>query len=583
MSIEMQTEERAAKTERAWRTSGKGAARRAHGVHVLRLEGSFAEMGEQHGALLAREIAEGPIPYYRAHFQKLVGRSSLGPLSPLVWRTLQTLVGRRVQKNVPEFARQTLAGLARGAGMDERAILDGATMPDALLWLAARVMDARDPGPAVSHRLALGLGCTSAVAWGGATRDGKLLHARNFDYHGVGCWPSSAAVIFHRPDGGLRYVSVAAAGVPMGGITAMNEAGLSLTVHQHMFTDRARLGGTPIGTVGDIVMREAQSLDDAEQILAAHRPIGCWTYVVTDAKRREVLSWEENPDRQVAKRMSREETFGYANVYLDPALGATEVNMYGSYWRHNQARHARANELLAARRGALDAQAMADILADPGRGECRISEAIAMVMTVGSVVFSPEDGVVWVGIGPGRGNRAPTSGGAFVPFSLRAQDVDEGTRELSTETRESPEAREAYEHYRRAYVLYLDRHDVKAARDEMVAAVALAPREALYHFLVGLTSLELGEGAAARAALDRALALGHAHEQRRAAFHHWRGRASAVRGGDEGAQQHWRWSLGLRADAPVHAAARRDLRRGFTRERAAKISVDFSMADVAMP
>ena len=49
-------------------------------------------------------------------------------------------------------------------------------------------------GPAVAHRVALGLGCTSAIAWDDATADGKLPHARNFDYHGVSCWPDTASV-----------------------------------------------------------------------------------------------------------------------------------------------------------------------------------------------------------------------------------------------------------------------------------------------------------------------------------------------------------------------------------------------------
>src|SRR5690606_6357169 len=181
----------------------------------------------------------------------------------------------------------------------------------------------------------------------------------------------------------------------------------------HMFTDRARLGGTPIAAAGDMVMRQAKSIADAKAILGAHRPVGCWTYLVTDGKTNEVLCWEENPDRHAAFEPARERgTFGYANVYLDEALGDTEVNLYGSYWRHNEARHRRANELLAERRGALDPQSMAEILADPGLDACRVSEAISMVMTVGSVVFRPGDGVVWVGTG-----EAPTSSGSFVPFS----------------------------------------------------------------------------------------------------------------------------------------------------------------------
>jgi hypothetical protein len=562
-----------------WTTYGKGAHRRVHDLHVLRLAGSFREMGEQHGALLREQVKCGAMPYYRRHFTKLVGRSQLGALSPLVWPALQMMIGRRVARRLPDFALDTIRGLAAGSGMSEQDLLDGATMPDSLLWLASRIMDMHAPGPAVAHRISLGLGCTSAIAWGDATTDGKLLHARNFDYHGVGCWPQAASVIFHQPDHGQRYVSVASAGIPLGGITAMNEAGLSLTVHQHMFTDRATLGGTPIGIVGDVIMRTAESVDDAEAILASHKPIGCWTYLLTDGKTKDVLCWEENPDRHAAHRPARARgTFGYANVYLDEELGDTEVNLYGSYWRHNAARHQRANALLDARRGTLDPTSIAEILADTGDPRCRISEAISMVLTVGSVVFRPEDGVVWVGTGD-----APTSEGTFVPFSLDQRDHDPRHGALAVSAGQSAEAREAFEHYRRAYVAYLDQHDLPATRAEMARACELAPREPLYRFLAGLCALQARDAASAIAELSRGIEIGHPHEERIAAMHLWRARAHQLAGNKREAMSDRRRCLAMRADAMVHIAARKDLSKAWSAQRSERMHVDFAMADIAIP
>ena len=57
------------------RRHGKGTCQRVAGVHVLSLAGTFAQMGEQHGALLAAEVARGPIPYYRQMVERLVGKS----------------------------------------------------------------------------------------------------------------------------------------------------------------------------------------------------------------------------------------------------------------------------------------------------------------------------------------------------------------------------------------------------------------------------------------------------------------------------------------------------------------------------
>jgi len=558
------------------RRHGKGTHHTVNGVHVLHLKGSFYEMGEQHGALLKDEIRRGAIPYYRSYVERLMGKGNLGQVSKLMVPALQAIIGKRVERAMPAFAVDTIRGIADGAGIPFVEFMGGCTLPDTLLWVAARLMQLKAPGPAVIHRLSLGLGCTSAVAWGDATKDGKLLHARNLDYHGVGNWPSNAAVLFHSPDVGQRYVSVSSAGVGLGGVTAMNEAGLTLTVHQHMFTDTTKLGGTPIGTVGDIVMRSASNLDEAEAILRSHTSIGCWTYLITDGKTREMLCFEENPQRQVAKRMGGNTgTFGYANVYLDEALGATEINLYGSYWRHNEARHRRANELLEAGAGQHDAVSMAGIVGDRGNTDCRLSEAIAMVMTTGSVVFSPEDGEVWVGTG-----EAPTSRGEWVCFSLGENDAPKSKQSFRLADGESDDERRAFEHYRTAYIAYLDEQDPKKAQGEMDAARALCPTQPLYHFLAGLTALEQGDAIGARERLDRAITLGHPHVERRAAFHLWRGRAFDRLGDRKAALSDYRMALALRADAGVHKAAKAGHVRPY---RGGPITIDFSMGDVVQP
>lgn len=557
------------------RRIGRGSLARVGDVNVLRVAGSFYDMGYQHGVLLAEDIHRGPLPYYRQMIEKLMGKGSLGPFSKLLWPVLQTTIGRQVARGMPAFALDTLNGVADGAGLDRQTFIDGCTMPDSMLWVAARMMQLGGHGPAVAHRIGLELGCTSAVAWGGATKDGSLLHARNFDYHGVSCWPSTKTVIFHEPDAGQRYVSVAAAGVAMGGITAMNDSGLTLTVHQHMFTDSARLGGIPIGLVGDIVMREAHDLDDAERILEAHRPIGCWTYLVTDGHSREVLCYEENPERSAPRRVCADSgTFGYANIYLDPELGQTEVSFYGSYWRHNEGRHRRVNELLDERAGALDPEGMAEILGDTGAGECRLRDSIAMALTVGSVVFRPEDGTLWVGTG-----EVPTSHGTFLPFSLACQGHAPERGELVVHA----SGEDAFERLRRTYVAYLDDDDLRGARDHMEEACELAPEQPLYHSLRGLLALSACEGEAAESAFDRAIELGHPDSERRASFHLWRGRARDLLGRRHDARVDYRLALGHYADPPVHRAATRGLRRPFTPKNARRIHIDVGLADVVSP
>jgi len=565
-----------------WRRLPDGAARRdVHGLSVLRLRGTPRQMGRQHGVLLRDEIRRGPLPYYRTYVNRLLSHSPLGPAGPPLGRLLERGVGSRVARALPPFAREAIEGLAEGADLPAQPLLEGCVMPDTLVWVFARLMRLGRAGPAVAHRVALGLGCTSAIAWDDATVDGKLLHARNFDYHGVACWPDTAAVIFHQPDEGLRYVSVTAAGVLMGGITAMNEACLSLTVHQHMFTDRAALGGTPIGVVGDMVMRQARSLDEARAILRAHTPIGCWTYLISDGVRRELLCHEENPQRQASLQIERAaQTFGYANIYLDPELGASERDLYGGYWRANMGRHARANALLArARDGApLNPDGMAAILADEGDSPCRIHRAPAMLMTVGSVVFCPERKVVWVATGG-----APTSQNRFEPFDLATMDHAPDVAPLDGGAPKDERAARAFASYRDAYLAYFDGDDVGRARQLIDEARELAPDQPLYHALAGFLALKVGAPAEAFTAFSTALSLGHPDTERLTALHLWRGRAADLLGRRKDAKRDYRAELARRCDPPVGRAARRNLVLPYRARQARRLVVDFTYADVASP
>jgi tetratricopeptide (TPR) repeat protein len=198
-----------------------------------------------------------------------------------------------------------------------------------------------------------------------------------------------------------------------------------------------------------------------------------------------------------------------------------------------------------------------------------------MVMTVGSVVFCPEDGLVWVATG-----EAPTSRNRFVAFDLRCERRAHEAPSFSVDDGESAEARRAFARYRDAYVLHLDHGDASGALAAMDDACRLAPEEPVFHFLRGLLALELRAHAVAEQAFDRAIALGHPHPERRAAFHLWRARTRGEQGQRDEANADYRACLALRADAPVHAAARREHGKPWSGKRRA---IDFSMGDVVTP
>ena len=541
------------------------------GLHVLRVSGDDYEMGHQHGRLLRESVARGPIPYFERYVESMLG-AGLGPRTgQLVAAGLRRTVGRKIARGFPDHVRAALDGLADASGIDRGRLLGAVTMPETYLWVLGRVLQFRRPRLAPRSGMPL-LGCTSALAWGDATRDGRLLHGRNFDYQGVGAWDTEQAVVFHRPKGAQPFVSVSAAGVLFGGITAMNASGLSLVVHQHMASDALEIGGTPIGVTGDQIMRHAKNLDDARRILDDDVPNGCWTYVIASGKEKAVLCYEITP-RGRAHRIESAGTFAYANVFLDRELGSTERHLYPSHWRNNLARLTRADALLGAKRGQIDADVIAGILGDPGADGCRFESAISMLMTVASVVFRPEDGVVWVAT-----ERAPVSNRDYVAFDLASEGPRLDLPALIGGPLDHSAAASAPHAHPEAYSAYFDRGDLGEARRHLGRAIEQKPEVALYHFVGALLALAEGDTAAAEGSFDRAIELGHVSGERRASFHLWRARARDQRGRRGEALADYRAARS--GDEYVRAAADKGMTRAW---RPRRFGIEFTLADVPMP
>lgn len=545
------------------------------GIHVLRLSGDDYEMGHQHGTLLRDAIARGPLPHFARYVERMFGTGLLGPLGrPLargVGFGLGATVGARIASNLPAQTRAALDGLADGARIPRRELLRAVTMPETYLWLLFVYKRLVRSAPAPRFGVPL-FGCTSAIARREATTHGRLLHGRNFDYQGVGSWDCEQAVVFHDPSDGQRYVSITAAGILLGGITAMNESGLALAVHQHVAADDFDLGGTPIGVAGDAIMRHARDLDDARRILDDHVPNGAWTYVVSSARENAVLGYEVTSKRRAVLRPATD-TFAYSNVYLDGTFDGVELYFYPTYWRNNLARFRRATALLEQRRGALDENAIARILGDVGDAGCRFGGAISMLMTVASVVFDAERGLVHVATG-----RAPVSNNPYVAFDLARRARVRELAPLDGGTTIEARAREGFDAYRAAYEAAFHQGDDELAARLVDRARAADARQPVYHFVAGLLALSRGDAPTACAAFDAAIALGHPDPERVAGFHLWRGRAKDREGDRKAALRDYREAIV--GDPAVRTAAQKGLARPW---RGAVGAIEWSFGEVVTP
>lgn len=122
-----------------------------NGVKILHLNGSYYDMGYQHGFLLRDEIGEA----LRAQLTYFENNGYLYEKILEVWNIMDDYL--------PHEYKDEMQGMADGAGMSFEDIAVLNMMPAVL-------------------NIAIGGTCCELSLWGDATADGKLIHVRSFDW-----------------------------------------------------------------------------------------------------------------------------------------------------------------------------------------------------------------------------------------------------------------------------------------------------------------------------------------------------------------------------------------------------------------
>jgi predicted choloylglycine hydrolase len=168
-------------------------------VPVIRLSGTPYEMGRQHGALLAAQLAYLYDEYFEAMIVKAVGRAELEK-----W-------AREVEPHIPAALKEEMRGIADGSGRTYKSVLLANTMVD---------------------RFQTQL-CSTIVAAGDATKDGGVLFGRNLDFPGRGILHRMTVVIVFAPDGGEPVAAVTWPGLVgvLSGMNAHGVCGATMLIH----------------------------------------------------------------------------------------------------------------------------------------------------------------------------------------------------------------------------------------------------------------------------------------------------------------------------------------------------------------
>ena len=401
-----------------------------NGIAVLKVSGTSFDMAYQHGKLLNSEIKKGMIPYYISLLKKLFKKIPNENYRKKVLDYADSFLLEPMKEFLSDRAKVELEALSWATGISAEAYQTAHLLPDAFLLVLGVL---HDNGVRATRSQ---FGCTSFAAMNQATKDGSLIIGRNLDYDGVGIWDKSPTLLFYHPAKGYKHVSATSAGVHTGGITAINEKGLSISLHQILCED-VNLG-TSILDIGDQVIRNAQSIEEAVTIIGLNDVAGCWSYLMTDnlngKPRMAVISVSSSKVRVQFFR----DHIALSNFYLNKEMHQTEYEILQSITDSSRFRFERMMELVKENYGEVNLEKAADFLSDTfdkslGKEKSVSPNIISVVSNTQSVIFKVKDGKIQIWISNGK---APSSRGEFVGFDFDGTYLGKMTHPLKKRTDE---------------------------------------------------------------------------------------------------------------------------------------------------
>ncbi len=331
--------------------AGSSRGEERNGWIPVRLQGGPAQIGYQHGYLLAPEIADG----------LAVIKLSITHQTRRDWAFFRTAAKDMLWPRIGEEYREELRGIARGlAARGVKADLWDIVALNANIELTyyTDVLDARKKSAAPDK-------CSAFVATGSWTRDGRPVIAHN-NWSGYLEGERWNIIFDIRPTEGHRILMDGFPGlIHSGDDFGINDAGIVITETTISAFHGFDPGGVPEFVRARKAMQYAASIDDFDRIMRAGNNGGyANTWLVADVKTGEIARLELGL-KHVTLERSRDGYFVGANFPIDPLLTAEET----SYDAHDPmtsgcARRARFEQLMPALKGQLDVAAAERVMAD---------------------------------------------------------------------------------------------------------------------------------------------------------------------------------------------------------------------------
>ena len=229
-------------------------------IKILYLNGTPYEMGFQHGRLNREDV--------RANVKHIVGLAKRYAHEDIMDEVYDLMA-----PYIPLEEKAEMRGLAHGAGLPLRVIH----------WLHC-IPEVSEFGPKerFSKKFKSTL-CSNVAAFGKATPDGAIYQLRVLDWIrelGAHRYP---VILVHQPDLGNASVTFSFAGF-VGCISGMNEMKMAFGEMGYGDPEGERLEGIPFVFLFRKLMREADTLAEATEMIKNARRTCSYVYMISDAK-----------------------------------------------------------------------------------------------------------------------------------------------------------------------------------------------------------------------------------------------------------------------------------------------------------
>jgi isopenicillin-N N-acyltransferase-like protein len=245
------------------------------------------------------------------------------------------------------------------------------------------------------------VGCTSFGVWNNKTKDGKLLIGRNFDFFAGDDFARNKIVCFTKPDSGYKFMYITWSGFT-GVVSGMNDQGLTVTINASK-SDIPKSAATPISILAKEILQYSKNIKEAYAIAQLRKTFVSESILIGSVADKGAAIIEKTPTRTELYTENRNQLI-CSNHYQSAAFSSDYINNKNKAESSSLYRKFRMEQLLA-RTKQFTANDVAAVLRDQrGLNDKDIGltneKGINQLIAHHSIIFKPEDGLVWVSTAP---------------------------------------------------------------------------------------------------------------------------------------------------------------------------------------